>query len=223
MIAVREARPSDAPGIARVHVDSWRTTYRGIMPADFLAGLSYDQRERLWDTWLAQAADSNRAIYVAEDLPVDVAADRVASPAPTASAAPATPAAAPSAAPENRIVGFASGGPASEATRRHAPQFDAELYMIYLLDSHQRRGLGRALLRHVVDRLAAHGHRSLFVWVARDNPSRAFYESLGARLICERRDTLFNQPIDESGYAWDDLNALRTRLHPASTTPPTNR
>lgn len=39
----------DAAGIAKVHVDSWRTTYKGIIPDDFLSKLSYEQRTKLWD------------------------------------------------------------------------------------------------------------------------------------------------------------------------------
>ena len=33
MVTIREARIEDAPGIAKVHVDSWRTTYAGIVSA----------------------------------------------------------------------------------------------------------------------------------------------------------------------------------------------
>lgn len=45
----REANIGDAPGIAKVHVDSWRSTYKGIIPQSFLDGLSYEQRTKLWE------------------------------------------------------------------------------------------------------------------------------------------------------------------------------
>ncbi|WP_145410695.1 GNAT family N-acetyltransferase [Paenibacillus xylanexedens] len=45
---IREATIHDAEGIAKVHVDSWRTTYKGIIPGEFLANLSYEQRTELW-------------------------------------------------------------------------------------------------------------------------------------------------------------------------------
>lgn len=57
---IRKADIEDAPGIARVHVDSWRTTYRGILSGDFLASLSYDQRQRMWES----AISSGRDVYV---------------------------------------------------------------------------------------------------------------------------------------------------------------
>ena len=40
MIAIRRAKPSDAPGIGTVHVSSWRSSYAGVLPDDFLAHLS---------------------------------------------------------------------------------------------------------------------------------------------------------------------------------------
>jgi GNAT superfamily N-acetyltransferase len=43
---IREAHFTDAAGIARVHVNTWRSTYAGIVPAKHLAGLSYKRSER---------------------------------------------------------------------------------------------------------------------------------------------------------------------------------
>ncbi|RXI96642.1 GNAT family N-acetyltransferase [Anaerobacillus alkaliphilus] len=45
---VRKATVNDAKGIAKVHVDSWRTTYQSIIPEEFLNNLSYERREKLW-------------------------------------------------------------------------------------------------------------------------------------------------------------------------------
>ncbi len=63
---VREAVPDDAPAIARVHVDSWRTTYRGILADHILDELSYELRERNWRSALTEHRASN-FIHVAED------------------------------------------------------------------------------------------------------------------------------------------------------------
>ncbi|MFK0522174.1 hypothetical protein ACINKY_08160 [Paenibacillus illinoisensis] len=43
MLHIREATINDAEGIAKVHVHSWRTTYKGIIPEEFLTNLSYKQ------------------------------------------------------------------------------------------------------------------------------------------------------------------------------------
>ena len=46
--SIRAARPEDADGIAFVHVESWKTTYAGIVPDDYLASLSVDGRTPIW-------------------------------------------------------------------------------------------------------------------------------------------------------------------------------
>lgn len=63
-ITIRAANPDDAAGIARVHVESWRTTYRGIVPSEYLERMSPERRERFWGSVIAQA-DSPALVYVA--------------------------------------------------------------------------------------------------------------------------------------------------------------
>ena len=45
---IREAAVGDAKGIARVHVDSWKTAYKGIVSSAYLDGISYEDREKMW-------------------------------------------------------------------------------------------------------------------------------------------------------------------------------
>lgn len=49
LMHIRKANLSDAKGIAIVHVDSWRKTYKNIIPDEFLKKLSYEQRTDLWN------------------------------------------------------------------------------------------------------------------------------------------------------------------------------
>ena len=63
-IEYREAAPEDASGIARVHVDSWRTTYVGIIPEETLANLSVERREA---GWLESIRREANFVYVAVD------------------------------------------------------------------------------------------------------------------------------------------------------------
>lgn len=67
-ITVREATPDDAPGIARVQVDAWRSTYRGIVPDAHLADLSYDERAQRWRTMRTDRA-TGHGVFVAEAPP----------------------------------------------------------------------------------------------------------------------------------------------------------
>ncbi|GAC1657406.1 MAG: GNAT family N-acetyltransferase [Ktedonobacteraceae bacterium] len=63
---IRTATSADAYGIARVHVDSWRTTYQGIVPSEYLAALSYEQREKIWFNQLSDT-EHKTYHYVAEN------------------------------------------------------------------------------------------------------------------------------------------------------------
>jgi ribosomal protein S18 acetylase RimI-like enzyme len=52
-VAVRPARPEDAAGIARVHVETWRATYAGLVPAAYLVGMSEPGQARVWQRLLS--------------------------------------------------------------------------------------------------------------------------------------------------------------------------
>src|SRR5712692_3617261 len=60
---IRSATLMDAPAIARVHVASWRSTYHGVLPDEFLASLSEANYEERWKRVIAPTAK----VYVAED------------------------------------------------------------------------------------------------------------------------------------------------------------
>ena len=53
---MRMARPGDATAMATVHVASWRAAYRGLLPDDYLAGLSVEERAASWSGILADPA-----------------------------------------------------------------------------------------------------------------------------------------------------------------------
>ncbi len=51
----RLATAEDAPGVARVVVDTWRTTYRGIVPDSKLDRLDYAEAAERWRRRLSEA------------------------------------------------------------------------------------------------------------------------------------------------------------------------
>ncbi len=67
-ITIRKATREDAAGIAKVHVDSWRTTYQGILAEEYLANLSYERRAQGWAESLANPQGPGFQ-YVAETEP----------------------------------------------------------------------------------------------------------------------------------------------------------
>ena len=63
---IRPAIHTDAPAIARVHVDTWRVAYRGIVPDDYLDSLSYDTRAAFWARLISDPFTPS-FVQVAED------------------------------------------------------------------------------------------------------------------------------------------------------------
>jgi ribosomal protein S18 acetylase RimI-like enzyme len=45
---VRSATVADAPAIAQVHVASWQSAYRDVLPAEFLSTLNVERRTEAW-------------------------------------------------------------------------------------------------------------------------------------------------------------------------------
>src|SRR5687768_448761 len=59
-----------------------------------------------------------------------------------------------------------------------------------VLASHRGAGIGRRLLRELVEASVAQGHPAISLSVAEENPARALYESLGF------------EPVSKRGWTW---------------------
>ena len=59
---LRPALPSDAHDVAAVHVRSWQSAYRGLLPDDVLAGLSIPDREQFWSDVLTARPPYTRTV-----------------------------------------------------------------------------------------------------------------------------------------------------------------
>lgn len=168
---VRPAVIDDAAAIARVHVASWRTTYRGLLPDDFLSSLGEEPYSERWRRVIGDG--SSRVLVVDED---------------------------------GEIVGFASCG----RERAGENGFEGELYAIYVLDSAQRQGHGRELVRAVAGALREMKLTDLIVWVLRDNASaRHFYERLGGVYVRSQPITIGTATLQEVSYGWRSLDEIR--------------
>jgi len=61
---VRPAKVSDADAVGVLHVQTWRETYAGLMPAELLDSLSPVRRAEMWRGMLARGA---RGLFVGEE------------------------------------------------------------------------------------------------------------------------------------------------------------
>jgi GNAT superfamily N-acetyltransferase len=188
VITVRRARPADAVAIGAVHVAAWRSAYPGILPNDFLAGLSVTRQAAHYDSAIRGGA----GVHVA-----------------TASGLDLGPAGGPS-----RIVGFATDGPARD--RMAAVLGEGEIETLYVLDDWRERGLGRRLMRAAAGHLAGLGCRSAYLWVLRDNPSRWFYEHLGGRAAAQATIHVGGAALVQTAYVWSPIEKLAQATSSAS-------
>lgn len=170
---IRKADIKDASAIAKVHVESWRTTYNGLFPNSYLESLTPESREKKWEEILSIAK-----VFVAET-------------------------------DAGEVVGFANGG--NERTGNY-PDFSGELYVIYLLESYQKIGLGKQLVQEVTNDLISKNFHSMTVIVLEDNQSRYFYEALGARMIDQLKTEIEGIEFTELVYGWENLSELNNRL-----------
>lgn len=63
---IRRAELADVAGIARVQVESWQSTYLGLIPEDVIAKLTYTRRVNQWRRSLS-AHSPRRCAFVAEN------------------------------------------------------------------------------------------------------------------------------------------------------------
>ena len=180
---VRAARPDDAEAIADAHVRGWLTTYRGLVPDEFLDGLSLERRATYWrDTIAAEAA------VQARDRSMDDAAEAEARAVARTWVVEET----------GQVRGFAATG----AIRDQPDGIEAagEVFAIYLVPEARGRGLGRALFARVVDDLHARGFHPIVLWVFEANTgARRFYEAAGFEPDGAR------QPIELGGTSLDEI------------------
>ena len=177
---IRPAGIQDSADIARVHVASWKTTYAGVVPDAYLAGLDEEESAR---RWAERFAAGDHIAFVAEIQPE--AGSGIAG-------------------TTSGVIGFISGG----KSREDLGNCDAELYAIYLLHSQQRRGAGRLLTHALATALRDMGHQSLLVWALEQNPAVYFYQRLGAVRVAERSIEIGGVDLPELAFAWRSLDDL---------------
>ncbi len=170
---VREALAADAPAISRVHRESWRTTYAGILPLSVIAREAGRKSEAVWRRWLELQGKGPSSTWVAE-------------------------------LPGQGIVGFSFCGPA----RAPLEGLEAEIYALYVLQPHQRHGVGRELVRASARHFVRYGHFGFYVWVLKANSARLFYEVMGGEVVSEKTELLGGHPFHEVAYGWHDLTGL---------------
>lgn len=65
-MVIRRAEASDGTSIGLVHVRTWQSAYRGLLPQPFLDGLDAHQRGDYWEHYLGEGIPPGEEVVVAE-------------------------------------------------------------------------------------------------------------------------------------------------------------
>ena len=178
---VRPATIQDAAALAHIQVDSYRTAYAGLMPAEYLARFSYEEQEQDWRDLLGEPGEPGEpggdVLLVAENG-------------------------------QGELAGYALARPGSVEDQ---PAYDSELLALHVRRAWQRQGIGYALVSAVAGTLGRRGCTSLVLTVLAGNPARAFYEHLGGTPAGEKRWALdeLDFEVVEVAYSWPDIRQLQ--------------
>lgn len=186
MIRVRRARRDDAATIGRVHVETWRSAYAGLLPERLLVSMSDVRQSAIWSQAIADGRQA-RGIFVADDEEAGVVGFGSCGPVRD---------------PPEGLDG----------TEMRV----GEVYTLYVDSDFQNLGLGRRLLDALFRQLKEDGNDTAVLWMLAENPARFFYEGLGGTVVGERTDTMAGEDVDEISYAWTDLDRplVRRKLAP---------
>lgn len=172
-MTIREARLEDAPAMARVRVDTWRTAYRGIVPDDVLNAMAYEETEHKLHKILWEGESASRAFVAvnAEGLVVGIA-----------------------------ISGPVR---AEQEDEYREEEYKGEIYALYVYQLFQRQGFGRELVKASMASLLQRGLAPIMLWTFEQNhPARKFYGGLGGTVVRRKNVKEGDKVLVEVGYGF---------------------
>ncbi len=178
-INFRIANILDLKGIVKVKIDTWKTTYRGIISEEYLQSLSYENKEENWRQKLENPAHGT-IIYVAETVQREIVGFALVTLEKC-----------------NPIVALLQ-----------AEKYKGELCAIYVLEDFQHKKIGTELVRLVINYFKVNKVNSMITWVLKENPSRRFYEKLGGKFLGEQSIEIGGMRHIEVAYGWENIEYI---------------
>jgi GNAT superfamily N-acetyltransferase len=175
----READISDLKGIIKVGIDTWKTTYKGIMPDDFLNGLSYKDKEQKWRQRLENPTHGAK-IFVAKTEQNGIVGFALAT--------------------------LEKYNPLIISVQPE--KYVGELCAIYVLKDFQDKKIGTDLVKLVIKYFLRHNIKSMIVWVLKENPYQRFYEKMGGQYVGEQSIEIGGNRYIEKAYGWENIESI---------------
>ncbi|MFX1417880.1 MAG: GNAT family N-acetyltransferase [Promethearchaeota archaeon] len=178
-ISFRKAKPLDSLGIAKVLVDTWKSTYSNLVSEKILRKRTYEYVESRWRERIRNLTKKD-IMFVAEKEDKEIVGLTW-----------------------GRTEKLNIAEQISEIDK-----YEGELLAIYVLKNCQRRYIGTFLVSQVVKFLLNHNIYSMIVWVFKENPAKEFYRKLGARYIGDRFLDIDGENYLESVYGWKSIDNI---------------
>lgn len=190
-MSIRPATPQDAPDIATIKIESWRSAYSHILKPETLAHLNHKEETkrflgRIQDQEHILVATNQQDIPIAYSLWIQF--------------------------PAHQSIGEGGqcGGatPSSSIIQTDWP-YPNMLASLYCLPSHTGQGIGTALIRANAQLAIAYGHQGMMIGVFKHNPlAKALYKRLGAEFVKETTFTVDGTAYPDELLAFHNLAEL---------------
>jgi GNAT superfamily N-acetyltransferase len=189
---IRPAQFEDALPMARVFVDTFLSVAR-----DHMSEEAFQKRKQEWPYEMFANNWQKTMVEIAEGVTplicICVAEDET-----------------------GEVVGFSLGCPSKD---KEDPAEVGQIDLLYVRESHQRKGIGRALAQAAAAHLARLGMTRLHILTPVDHTQgRQFYDKLGGQVVGTRDDHDDGEVIPLVIYEWPDMQAFADMdNHPAQS------
>jgi len=80
------------------------------------------------------------------------------------------------------------------------------------LKNYQRQGIGKQLVKVMVERMYKDEVEKLIIWAFEENTSCKFYERIGGKGIFKKTVNMGGKELIEKGFCWTNLKQLLSKL-----------
>ena len=101
-------------------------------------------------------------------------------------------------------VGWVAGG----RERGGNPDYDGEIYALYVLPEYQNNGIGRDLVKYTACDLKKCKMKSILIWMLDGNSARGFYEHLGGMEVSSKSVEIAGAVLKEVAFGWLNIEML---------------
>ncbi|MHA1398951.1 MAG: GNAT family N-acetyltransferase [Candidatus Heimdallarchaeaceae archaeon] len=106
---------------------------------------------------------------------------------------------------DGEIIGFAVGGKPIE----QGFNYDSEIGAIYLLKEYQKKGIGSALVKELVEWFKTKDYNNMVIWVLKENSACEFYQKIGGIPKEQMTKEIGEDEYLLVGYVWDSLDKVK--------------